>query len=206
MGVILKMIVTGMIAYLVFMPSGKMAFAFDYTDIAAVGAAYLTHLGLHEIGHNVVAGEVGGDSNQMNFFKTENGNFFLGYSSSEGIPEESKLPYSIGGERMAGITFEYALQSYRKKPTTYNKALMFFSGTDFLWYTLYAYYVSPGNDSHDPNFIKEEMGCSKEALLSFAISKALLNTYRMYNEDANFVPMIALDKNSAVFLIRFSFN
>lgn len=199
-----KAIVTGLIGYLVFLPySQQKTYAFEYEDIAVIGAAYMTHLSLHEIGHSVVATEVGADSTQMNFFKKENGNFFLGYSVSKGIPEESKLPYSVGGERMAGITFEYSLQSYRKEPTTFNKALMFFSGTDFLWYSLYAYYLNPGNMSHDPNFIKEELGCSQEWLLSIVIAKTLLNSFRVYNEDINFTPMIALDKDSAVFMVRF---
>jgi len=197
------MILSSLLVILVFMPFFSIIYAFDFTDIATIGAAYMTSLGFHEIGHDIVASETGGGSHKMNFFIRKNGNFFLGLSTYKDIPEESKLPYFIGGERMADITFEYALQSYRKEPTTFNKALIFFSYTDFLFYTLYANYISPGNDWHDPNLIREELGCSKEMLFSFVLGKALLNTYRIFNEDANFTPVITADRNSAVFMIRF---
>ena len=46
---------------------------------------------------------------------------------------------------------------------------------------------------------------SKELMLSFAVTKLLLNTYKVMNEDANFVPMIEVDKNSAMLAVRFTF-
>ena len=38
------------------------ALAFDFEDAASIGAAYTTHLFFHEMGHQVVAEEVGADS------------------------------------------------------------------------------------------------------------------------------------------------
>ena len=179
--------------------------AFEFEDTLAIGAAYMTHLSLHEIGHQVVADEVGADAHQISFFTRENGRFYPGLSTCQNIPEESRLSYVVGGYRMEGHTFEYALQSYHHKPTTYNKALIFFSCADFLGYTLLANYIHPENDSYDPNSIRAETGLSKEALLSLVMAKSLLNTYRVFNEDATFTPLIAVSKTSAAFVIRFSF-
>jgi len=183
----------------------KPASAFDFMDAAAIGGAYTAHLFLHELGHHIVANDVGADSPQMSFFTQKTGNFYLGLSSCKSIPNESKLPYAIGGERMSGYTFEYALNSYKYNPTTFNKALMFFSCADFLAYTLLANYVAPDEKTYDPNLIREETGCSKELLLSLVLAKSLLNTYRIFNQDTNLVPIILLDKNSAVLMFRFSF-
>jgi hypothetical protein len=160
---------------------------------------------LHEIGHQVVAEEAGADSPKMQFFVKKDGKFYPGLSTHKGIPEESKLSHAVAGERMAGYTFEYALQSYRRKETTYNKALMFFSCTDFLWYTLLANYVNPDADTYDPNLIREETGLSKEAMLALVSAKTLMNLYRIYNEDAPFKPIIALDTNQVAFLVRYDF-
>jgi len=74
------------------------------------------------------------------------------------------LPYAAGGHQMEGYTFEYALQSYRNRPITFNKALLFFSNTNFLFYTLYANYVDSETYSYDPNLIRKESGCSKDML------------------------------------------
>jgi hypothetical protein len=115
------------------------------------------------------------------------------------------LPYAAGGDRMAGYTFEYALQSYRQNPTTFNKALMVFSNVDFLTYTLMANYIYPDNDMYDPNIIREETGIGKEILLSFAAAKMLLNAYRIFDEDVPFVPVIEVDKHSVFFKLRFDF-
>ncbi len=197
------MIVTSLAVFAFFVTSPPHTYAFDFIDIATIGAAYLTNLGFHEIGHDVVAEETGAESNKISFFTKKNGSFFLGLSTCKKIPDESRLPYFVGGERMADITFEYALQSYREEPTPYNKALVFFSYTDFMWYTIYSYYISPGNDWHDPNLIREELGISKEMLLSFVLTKTLLNTYRIFNEDSSFTPYITVNKTSAIFMMKF---
>ena len=196
---------TGFIIWLIFMAPAQYARAFDFKDVASIGAAYTTHLFLHEMGHQVIADEVGAESPNMRFFTNSDGTFYPGLSTYKNIPEKSKLPYAVGGERMAGFTFDYALKSYRQKPTTYNKALMFFSCADFLAYTLLANYVNTDNDMYDPNLIREETGCSKGLLFSLVMAKSLINTYRVLNLDANFAPVIWVDKSSAALLLRFPF-
>jgi len=160
---------------------------------------------MHELGHQLVAEEAGADSPQMHFMSRKNGKFYPGLSTYKSIPAESKLSYATAGETMAGYTFEYALHSYRQEPTTYNKALMFFSCTDFLWYTLLANYVHPENDNYDPNIIREETGLSREELLGLVVAKSLMNAYRVYNQDAKLRPFIKVDTNSAVFMLRYDF-
>jgi hypothetical protein len=194
---------------ILFMPNVTHASFFDFdfglNDLASIGSAYSMHLFLHEMGHQIVADDVGAKSHRMSFFTSQNGKFYPGVSLYKSIPEESKLPYAAGGERMAGYTFEYALQSYRQNPTTFNKALMFFSNVDFLAYTVMANYVYPDNNRYDPNIIREETGIGKEILLSFAAAKMLINTYRIFDEDVPFSPVIEVDKHSVFLKLRFNF-
>ena len=130
------LVAVGIMSLILFLPKGENASAFDIkdamTDVASIGSAYMTHIFFHELGHQMVADEVGVKSHQMKFFTTFKGNFYPGVSVHKNIPKESILPHAVGGERMAGYTFEYALQSYRRDPTTFNKALMFFSNVVFL--------------------------------------------------------------------------
>jgi len=196
---------TGFALCVLFMLLPPGALALDSKDVVSIGAAYTTHLFFHEMGHQVVAEDVGADSPKMHFFAVKDGKLYPGLSTYKNIPKESKLPYAVGGDRMAGYTFEYALQSYHRNPSTYNKALMFFSCADFFAYTLLANYVHPENDMYDPNLIREETGLSKELLLSLVMAKSLMNTYRVFNENANFTPIIRVDKDSAAFVIRFEF-
>jgi hypothetical protein len=198
-------IVMGLLVCLFLMDNGQTACAFGFSDVASIGAAYMTHLSLHELGHQVVAEDVSADSPRMHFFTRRNGRFYPGLSTYKNIPEESKLPYAAGGDRMAGFTFEYALESYHNQPTTFNKALLFFSCADFFVYTLLGNYVHPENDMYDTNLIREETGLSKGALLSIVAVKSFLNAYRVVNEDARLFPMIAVDNKSAAFLIGFEF-
>lgn len=200
-----RLMTVGLCVWLSSVPFSQNAGAFDFKDVASIGAAYTTHLFLHETGHQVVAHKVGAAASQMSFFTKKDGKFYPGLSTCENIPEESKLPYAAGGERMAGFTFEYALQSYHHNPTTYNKALMFFSCADFVLYTLLANYVNPDDDAYDPNTIRTETGSSKGVLLGLIMAKSLLNTYRVMNPDANFAPMIWVDETSAALLLRFTF-
>jgi len=193
------------IGCLILIAGGGRASAFEFADTVAVGAAYATHLSLHEVGHQLVAEEIGTENPKMQFFTKKEGRWYPGLSTYEAIPEESKLPYAAGGEWMAGFTFEYALESYYREPTTYNKALMLFSGADFVVYTLLANYLHPENTYYDPNLIRQEVGLSKEALLSLVALKALMNAYRVFHKDAGFIPMIGVNKTSAVFMVRFQF-
>ena len=194
------------LACLPFLLSPPSASSAEYSsDAAAIGAAFFTHIFLHEVGHQVMAEESGADSPQMHFMSRKNGKFYPGRSTVKSIQPKSRLSYAGAGEAMASRTFEYALYSYHQKPTTYNKALMFFSCTDFLWYTLLANYVHPENDTYDPNMIREETGIGKEALLGVVLTKSLLNAYRVYNEDAKFMPMVTIDTRSVGLMVRYEF-
>ena len=181
------------------------AFAFHFKDILSIGAAYSTHLFLHETGHQAVAVRVGAKESEMHFFTNKRGNFYPGVSTYENIPEDSKLPYAAAGERTAGYTFEYALDSYQDKPTTYNKALMFFSCFDFFAYTLLSSYIKPEADMYDPNLIREETGCSKEVLLSLVTAKTFLNAYRIFNPDFKVIPVVQVDETSAALVLQVPF-
>jgi len=198
-------VVVGLLAWLFLMSTGQTVYAFGFRDVASIGAAYMTHLSLHELGHHVVAQEVGADAPHISFFTRRNGTFYPGLSTYKNIPAESKLPYAVGGERMAGFTFNYALNSYRYQPNTFNKALLFFSCADFFVYTLLGNYVHPENDLYDPNLIREETGLSKSALLSIVAVKTVVSAYRIVNEDARLFPMIWVDDKSAAFMIGFRF-
>jgi hypothetical protein len=195
----------GVVIWLIAVRPIQPAHAFQFNDIVSIGAAYTTHLVLHEMGHQVVAQDVGATGAGIHFLTRRDGDFYVGLSTYESIPEESRLPYALGGERMAGFTFDYALASYRKQPNTYNKALLFFSGADFLMYTLVSNYLYPSAPMYDPNLVREETGCSKELLLSLVLGKTLLNAYRVANPDVRFAPEVWVDDKRAALLLRFPF-
>jgi hypothetical protein len=174
-------------------------------DVASVGLAFLVNLVVHETGHAAVANHVGADGIGLHFMKKHGNKFFLGLSYVDHIDEKSRLPYSMGGEVAASYTFEYALSDYRHKPTTYNKALMFFSGTDFLWYSAYAFYLTDGDKSFDPNAVTNITGLSEGTIFSVALAQSLINAYRVYSGQDYIVPYFTVDKYSAVFNIRFAF-
>ncbi len=58
---------------------------------------------------------------------------------------------------------------------------------------------------YDPDIIREETGLSKESLLFLVTAKSFINAYTVSNEDANFAPIIWVDKKSAALLLGFSF-
>jgi hypothetical protein len=188
-----------------FFSSNPAAHGFDWTDLMDISSAYFTHLTLHELGHQVVADEVGAQDHKMSFLAQKNGQFYLGLSTYEAIPEKSVLPYAVGGERMASLTFEYGLESYRQNPTTFNKALMFFSTVDFLGYTLLANYVNPTDSMYDPTLIRQETGASKELILSLVLTKSLVNAYRVFNPECRWMPIIETDLTSARFMLSYHF-
>ena len=197
--------VGGFIVWLLLARPVQPAFAFQLNDVISAGAAYTTHLVLHEMGHQVVAQDAGATGSRMHFLSNKGGQFYLGVSTYESIPSKSRLPYALGGERMSGYTFDIALKSYREQPTTYNKALLFFSGADFLAYTLLANYLHSNANMHDPNIVREETGCSKGVLLSLVLGKTLLNAYRVADPEVTFAPEIWVDDRSAALLLRFPF-
>lgn len=179
--------------------------AWEFSDLVDIGMAYMTHLYLHELGHQVVADEVKADNHQIQFLKQDKGQYYLGLSTYDEIPEKSKLAYAVGGDRMAGLTFEYGLASYRERPTTFNKALIFFTTVDFIGYTLLSNYVHSGDNMYDPNLIRSETGMSKELLLGMVVTKALVNGYRFVSGSDRLTPEIRTDTHSAAFLLNYHF-
>lgn len=183
------------------------ASAFDYADIPAVGLAFLTNLGIHETGHFVVANQVGAEGNNLSFFKRDKDSFFFGLSTVTDIDDRAKPAYHLGGELASSYTFEYSLRRYRAHDkSTYNSALMFFSMTDFLWYTTYAFYVSPyQNEKFDPIGIAETTGIKKEAIFLVSLTQASLNALRVYTNKDMIVPSIIVDKYYVGFNVKIPF-
>lgn len=165
-------------------------------DVFYMGAAFLTNLVVHEFGHEVVARYVGAEGSKLNFFQKSGGDFFLGTSSVENIDERSILSYTMGGEFFADLAFEHALRDYRNSPNTYNKSLLVASGGDFLWYCIYAFYISGDNPSYDPITISKETGMSRDTLFSVALAKTLINAYRVYSGNDVIVPYFKVDRYS----------
>ncbi len=170
-----------------------------------VGLAFATHVFLHEMGHDAVADYVGARGRSLKFLTTNDGQFFLASSTVREIDDNARLPYHMGGEFAADLTFEYALQSYRREPTLYNRSLMFFSGTDLLFYSLYAFYMSDGHGNLDPVAISENSGISEEAIISVAIAKTMINAYRIYSGNDTVVPYFTVDEDSAILNLRVLF-
>jgi hypothetical protein len=183
----------------------KQAQAWEWSDVVDIGMAYATHLYLHELGHQVIADEVDAENHQIQFMKQKKGQYYLGLSTYDQIPEKSKLAYAVGGDRMAGLTFEYGLASYRERPTSFNKALLFFTSVDFVGYTLLSNYVHSGDNMYDPNLIREETGVSKELLLGMVMTKALVNGYRIFSGSDRLTPEIRTDTSSAAFVLNYHF-
>lgn len=175
----------------------NMDFPSKVSDVLVIGSAFMTNLVMHEFGHAIVAGQVGASGNSVGFFKQQNGSFFLGTSTVSHIEPESRLPYVMGGEFFADLTFEQALKEYRKSPSIYNRSLLLFSGTDFLFYCIYAFSTDSENTSYDPVTISQETGISKGALISLVLAKTMLNAYRIHSGEDRVVPYFTVDNNSA---------
>jgi len=176
------------------------------TDSLSVGLAFLTNLAIHESGHFLMAEGVGASETSLRFFSHQGGAFFLGLSTAKDVPEESSLPYRLGGEIACSQTFEFALHAYRHHPTTYNSALLFFSGTDFFWYTLYAFYLAPHEDPrYDPVGIRDVTGFSRPAIVAAASAQFLTNLYRVRSGHDTVTPSFAFDQRSAVLTMTFRF-
>lgn len=174
-------------------------------EAVQITAAFLTTFAAHELGHAVVADYVGAGGARMNFLTTQNGNFFLGSTTYNRLNDDEKLPLSMGGAVASDITFEHALQSYRKNPNMYNKSLLFFSGVDFLWYSAYAFYLSDGNSYYDPVAVSEHSGLSKNTIFTVALAKVVMNAYRVYSGQDRVIPYFTVDKTSAVLNIGIIF-
>ena len=176
------------------------------SDLLQNSMAFFTNLVIHESGHFIVAETADATGNRLDFFSRKEGTFFLGRSTVSTIDEKSRAPYFLGGEIATSLNFEIALHRYRSVPTTYNRSLLFFSGTDFLWYTLYAFYLAPSRDEHyDPVAISHETGLSPEAILGIAATQTVLNAYRIYSGQDQFFPYFTFDKESVSFLVGIPF-
>jgi len=182
------------------MPSASLS------EVATTGLAFLTNLLAHEFGHAIVADYAGAKGNELNFFKKDGGKFFLGTSSVTDIDERSIISYTMGGEFFADLTFEHALQSYRDKPTSFNKSLMMVSGTDFLWYCFYSFYLSEDHSSYDPITISRETGISRDMLFSAVLAKTAMNAYRIYSGEDKVIPYFTVDKYSASLNVSIPFQ
>lgn len=193
---------SGLMVLLVVSPSWASGIA----DFFQAGGAYLTHIVAHEAGHNAMANMAGGQNVQMNFFQQKNGSFFAGVSSVEEIDRESVLPFRAAGLVASNYTFDVALSGYRAQPSTYNKALLFFSGTDFLWYSVWSFYIKGSNDpGYDPVGISQETGLSAETIVSVALFQTALNAFRIYSGDDSYVPYIAVNRTRMDIGVRVRF-
>lgn len=182
------------------------SFAMGLGDVFQAGAAFMTHLAVHETGHRFAADMVKAQNVKMEFFKTRNGNFFLGSVSASSIEKESLLPFRAAGIAASNHFFNLALIGYRKAPTTYNRALLFFSGTDFLWYSVWAFYIDGSNNpSYDPVGIAQETGFSPHAIVGAAFIQTAINFYRTSTNDDTVIPYFSLDRYRADFGITVRF-
>ncbi len=171
-----------------------------------IGLAFITNLALHESGHVLIAEGLGADEATFKFFGEENGSFFLGLSTATGIPEEALLPYRLGGEIASSYTFELALQSFRRQPSTYNRALLFFSGTDFFWYTVFAFYLAPHEDGrYDPVGIRDSTGFSRGVILAAATTQLAANAWRVVSGSDAVAPSFSYDRRSALLTLTLRF-
>lgn len=144
----------------------------------------------------------GAHDNSLDFFSKKEGNFFLGLSTVGDIEERSRFTYIMGGEIATGLSFEVMLRNYRVYPTTYRRALLFFNGTEFLWYSIYAFYLAPFQDQRqDPIAISQETGLSREAVVAIAATQAALNLYRIYSGQDRIIPYFVFDEQAVSFLV-----
>ncbi len=180
--------------------------AVEFKDIPAVGLAFLTNLGIHETGHYVIANQAGADGNTLNFFTKDKNSFFLGLSTVTQIDNRAKPGYHLAGEVASSYTFELALRKYREIDSTYNRALMFFSMTDFLWYSTYAFYVAPyKNGKFDPIGISNTTGIGRDKIFLIALAHTSLNALRAYTGEDRVIPYYLLDRHFIGFGVKVPF-
>ena len=193
------------ILFITFIFSSRVS-ALEFKDIPIVGIAFLTNLGIHETGHYLIANQAGAEGNTLNFFTKDKNSFFLGLSTVTKIDNKAKPAYHLAGEVASSYTFELALRKYRESDTTYNRALMFFSMTDFLWYTTYAFYVSPyKNSKFDPIGISNTTGIDRGKIFLVALAHTSLNALRAYTGEDRVIPYYILDRNFIGFGVKVPF-
>ena len=197
--------------------TGKMGFIFlslfltqpgitkasGLSDLGQIGLAFVTSIAVHESGHALIADQVGNaEEVNMQFFTKRGNSFSLGVTEVKNLNQKSKIPFIMGGEIASSYNFEFALVMYRQKPTIFNRSLMFFSGTDFLLYTVYSLYLNKGASHQDPVALKKETGVSEEAILGLALTQTLLNYYRISSGKDRVIPYLAFDDTSVKFMAR----
>ena len=201
-----KKVTASIIVFIILLISSPKVSAADLKDIPLIGLAFLTNLGIHETGHYVIANQAGAEGNTLNFFTKDKNSFFLGLSTVTKIDSKSKPGYHLAGEVASNYTFELALRKYRANNTTYNRALMFFSMTDFLWYTTYAFYVAPyQNGKFDPIGISNTTGIDREKIFLVALAHTSLNALRVYSGEDRVIPYYMLDRHFIGFGIKVPF-
>jgi len=199
-------VTASIIVFIILLISSPKVSAADLKDIPLIGLAFLTNLGIHETGHYVIANQAGADGNTLNFFTKDKNSFFLGLSTVTKIDSKAKPGYHLAGEVASNYTFELALRKYRENNTTYNRALMFFSMTDFLWYTTYAFYVAPyQNGKFDPIGISNTTGIDREKIFLVALAHTSLNALRVYSGEDRVIPYYMLDRHFIGFGIKVPF-
>jgi len=201
-----KKVTASIIVFIILFISSQKVSAAELKDIPLIGLAFLTNLGIHETGHYVIANQAGADGNTLNFFTKDKNSFFLGLSTVTKIDSKAKPGYHLAGEVASNYTFELALRKYRENNTTYNRALMFFSMTDFLWYTTYAFYVAPyQNGKFDPIGISNTTGIDREKIFLVALAHTSLNALRVYSGEDRVIPYYMLDRHFIGFGIKVPF-
>ncbi len=201
-----KKVTASIIVFIILLISSPKVSAADLKDIPLIGLAFLTNLGIHETGHYVIANQAGAEGNTLNFFTKDKNSFFLGLSTVTKIDSKAKPGYHLAGEVASNYTFELALRKYRENNTTYNRALMFFSMTDFLWYTTYAFYVAPyQNGKFDPIGISNTTGIDREKIFLVALAHTSLNALRVYSGEDRVIPYYMLDRHFIGFGIKVPF-
>lgn len=189
---------------LCYMPA--QAHAFDLlSDPAQIAAAFMTNLALHEAGHAAAGDLVGAQGVRINFLSTHGGSIFLGHTGYANISPQGRLPFQVGGPMLNNYAFEYGLADNQRGASTYNQSLMLFGCTDFLYYSLYAFYVAPHNDHYDPVAIQQETGLSKGAILGVALMQTLLNGSRALGFQNTFFPYFEVDRYYASFNVAMRF-
>ncbi len=201
----MNLILSIMIMFTLMAADPVQAYEAKVKDIVQIGSAFATNLTVHEYGHAIVGSSVGAEGISVSFLSKRKNNLFLGYTSTKRIADDAYPSFALGGEIGANMSFEYALYKFRKAPTTYNRALLLFSGSDFLWYSVYAFYFNEDNPDSDPNILHRETGISKDAILAAAITQSVLNGYRVYSGSDNVVPYMTFSSDSIGFHLRVSF-
>ncbi len=190
----------------IFLSFSSKPYAMGFGDFLQGGAAFLTHVVVHESGHHVIAEMVEGKDVKMAFFQKKDNNFFLGLASAREIKPESILPFRAAGVVASSHLYNVSLSSYRAAPSTYNKALLFLSGTDFLWYSVWSFYIQKSDDpSYDPVGISQETGFSRDAIVGAALLQTAINFYRASSGNDAVVPYMTLDEERMGFGVTVSF-